>query len=259
MRPNAATLVVTGDTTMAEIQPKMEKLFAAWKPGDVRKRIWRMSGLPGKSVVYLIDRPGALQSYIITGEPSLPKNNPQEIASDIMNDLVGGTFSSRLNMNLREDKHWSYGAFSLFFDAKGQQPFLTLSPVQTDKTKESMAEVSRELHEFAKAKPVTETELNADVSNRVLSLPGSRESLRSLDATVREMVVFGYPDDYFDTYASKVKALRTADITDAASTVLHPDNLVWVVVGDRAKVEAGIRELNIGEIRIIDADGKPVI
>lgn len=257
MRPNAATLIVTGDTTLAEIQPKMEKLFAGWKTGEVPKKNLAHVAPPAKSVVYLIDRPGALQSYIITGEPSLPKNSPQEVAADVMNDLVGGTFSSRLNMNLREDKHWSYGAFSLFFDAKGQQPYVTLSPVQTDKTKESMAEVNRELHEFGKAKPVTDTELKADTSNRVLSLPGSRESLRSLSQTVRDMVVFGYPDNYFDSYAEKVKALRTADITDAAASVLHPDSLVWVVVGDRSKVEAGIRELNIGDLRVIDADGNP--
>ena len=258
MRPNGATLVIAGDTTMSEIQPKIEKLFAGWKQGDVPKKNLAHVPTPGKSVVYLIDRPGALQSYIISGEPALPKNNPQEISSEVMNDLLGGNFSSRLNMNLREDKHWSYGVFSFFQSAKGQQPFLTLSPVQTDKTKESMAEVNKELHEFAKTRPVTDAELQADVSNKVLSLPGSRESLRSLEATVREMAVFGYPDDYFDTYASKVKALRVADINDAAASVIHPDNLVWIVVGDRSKVEAGIRELGIGEVKVIDAEGNPV-
>jgi zinc protease len=255
MRPNAATLVVAGDTTLSEIQPKMEKLFANWQAGELPKKNLALVALPAKPVVYLIDRPGALQSYIIAGQPALPKNTPQEIATDVMNDLIGGTFSSRLNMNLREDKHWSYGAFSFFSDAKGQQPFITLAPVQTDKTKESMAEVYKELREFARAKPVTDAELQADISNRVLSLPGSRESLRSLEQTLRAMVVFGYPDDYFDTYANKVKTLRTADITDVANTVLHADNLVWVVVGDRTKIEAGIRELNIGELRVIDADG----
>jgi zinc protease len=258
MKPNGATLVVTGDTTLAEIQPKIEKLFAGWKAGEAPKKNLANVAMAAKPVVYLVDRPGALQSVIITGEPSLPKNSSREIAADTMNDLLGGSFSSRLNMNLREDKHWSYGVFSLFFAAKGQQPFITLSPVQTDKTRESMAEVSKELHEFAKAKPVTEPELGAAVSNKVLSLPGSRESLRALDATVREMAVFGYPDDYFDTYAAKLKALRVADIKDAAGSLIHPDNLVWVVVGDRSKVEAGIRELNLGELRIIDADGNPV-
>ena len=257
-KPNAATLVIAGDTTLAEIQPKLEKLFDGWKAGDTPKKNLAKVGLPAKPAVYLIDRPGALQSYVIAGEPALPKNSPGEIATDVMNDMVGGTFASRLNMNLREDKHWSYGAFSLFFDAKGQQPFMALAPVQTDKTKESLFEMNKELHDFAGAKPVGDAELQAAVSNRTLSLPGSHESLRSVLSTVQEMVEFGYPDDYFDTYAAKVKALRTADIQDAAKTVLHPDNLVWIVVGDRARIEGGIRTLNIGELHLIDADGNSV-
>src|SRR5580698_6094861 len=96
---------------------------------------------------------GALQSYVIAGEASLPKNSRQEIAPDVVDDMVGGTFSSRLNMNLREDKHWAYGAHSQFVDAKGQQPFFAYASVQTDKTRESLAEMDRELREFAGVKP----------------------------------------------------------------------------------------------------------
>ncbi len=258
MRPNAATLIVAGDTTLSEIQPKLEKLFAGWKAGEIPKKNLAKVGLPAKAAVYLIDRPGALQSDVFAVAPAMPKNSPGEIATDVMNDMIGGTFSSRLNMNLREDKHWSYGAFSMFFSAKGQQPFLAEAPVQTDKTKESLFEMNKELHEFAAAKPVTDAELAAAAGNRTLSLAGSRESLRSVVGTVQEMVEFGYPDDYFDTYAGKVKALRTADIQDAARTVLHPDNLIWIVVGDRAKIESGIRELNVGEVHLIDADGNAV-
>jgi zinc protease len=258
IKPNAATLIIAGDTTLSEIQPKLERLFAAWRRGDIPKKNLARVGLPPKPAVYLIDRPGALQSVIIAGEPALPKNSPQEIATDVMNDMVGGTFSSRLNMNLREDKHWSYGVGSEFWAAKGQQPFLAVAPVQTDKTKESLAEMNKELHEFAAAKPVTDTELQATVSNRTMSLPGSRESLRSVVSAVQDMVEFGYPDDYFDTYAAKVRSLRTADIQDAARSALHPDNLIWIVVGDRAKVESGIRALNIGEVHLIDADGNAV-
>src|SRR5579883_195942 len=141
MRPNAATLVVAGDTSLPEMQPKLEKLFGEWRPGKTPQKNLAHVSLPEKSAVYLIDRPGALQSYVIAGEAALPKNSPQEIATDLMNDLVGGTFSSRLNMNLREDKHWSYGARSLFYSAKGQQPFIAVAPVQTDKTRESLAEI----------------------------------------------------------------------------------------------------------------------
>jgi zinc protease len=256
-KPNAATLIVAGDTTLNEIQPKLEKLFAGWRPGDVPKKNLAKVDLPPKAAVYLIDHPGALQSFIIAGDPALPKNSPGEVAIDVMNDLIGGTFSSRLNMNLREDKHWSYGAQSVFFPAKGQQPFVALAPVQTDKTRESLAEMNKEFHDFAAARPVTTQELQAAVEDRTLRLPGSRESLLSTASTVGEIVEFGYPDDYFDTYAAKVKSLKIADIQDAARTVIHPDNLIWIVVGDRAKIEAGIRALNLGELHVIDADGNP--
>ncbi|MDE3195774.1 MAG: insulinase family protein, partial [Acidobacteriota bacterium] len=258
MKPNAATLVIAGDTTLDEIRPKLEKLFASWKPGDAPKKDLAAVQHPAKSEVYLIDRPGALQSYIISGEVATPKNSPGEVAADVMNDMIGGTFGSRINMDLREDKHWSYGAFSFFRDAKGQRPFVTLAPVQTDKTKESLEEVDKQLHAFAAAEPVTQSELQAAIDNRTLSLPGSREALRSVLTTIQDLVEFGYPDDYFDTYAAKVKAVRVADINDAAKSILHPDKLIWIVVGDRSKIEAGIRDLHIGDVHLIDADGNPV-
>ncbi len=258
MKPNAATLIIAGDTTLAEIQPKLEKLFASWRGGDVPKKNLAKVALPPKPAIYLVDRPGAQQSFILAAEASLPKNTSQEIAADVMDDMVGGTFSSRLNMNLREDKHWSYGAHSQFVSAKGQQLYLAGASVQTDKTKESLAETNKELRDFAAAKPVTDAELQATVSNRTLSLPGSHESLRSVVSAVQEIVEFGYPDDYFDNYAAKVRNLRVADIKDVSTSVFQPDKLTWIVVGDRAKIEDGIRALNIGEVHIVDADGNPV-
>ncbi len=255
--PNGATLIITGDTTLAEIQPKLDALFANWKAAPLPKKNLATVQLPAKPVVYLIDRPGALQSYILTGQAAMPRNSAGEIAADVMNDELGGTFNSRLNMNLREEKHWSYGAFSLFFAAKGQQPFITLAPVQTDKTKESLAEVNRELHEVVSTRPILDTELRDAAANRTRSLAGSVESLQALSRKVQDIAVYGYPDDYYNSYVSKVEALRTADVNDAAKSIIHPDNQVWVVVGDRAKIETGLRDLKIGELRIIDADGAP--
>jgi len=257
-KPNAATLVVVGDTTLAEIQPKLEKLFRSWKPGDVPKKNLAAVQLPDKPVVYVVDRPGAIQSVIMAGQATRPKNNPQEVAIDVLNDIIGGTFGSRLNMNLREDKHWSYGAFSFSFEAKGQSPFVALAPVQTDKTKESLAEMSKELHEIVGPNPVTADELARDQMNKTLALAGSHETINSVGGAIGDLVAFGFPDDYYDTYASRIKALRTSDIQDAGQSVLHPDQLIWVVVGDRSKIEAGIRELHLGEIRFIDADGNPL-
>ena len=112
--PNDATLMVVGDTTMAEIKPKLEKLFAGWKPGERAHQEFAKVQLQPKPAVYLIDRPGALQSVIMAGRHRAAANNPQEIAIAAMNDILGGTFGARINMNLREDKHWAYGAFSPF-------------------------------------------------------------------------------------------------------------------------------------------------
>jgi zinc protease len=160
-------------------------------------------------------------------------------------------------MNLREDKHWAYGAFSMFFDAKGQGPFISIAPVQTDKTKESMAEMNRELKDVVGTRPITGDELQKAVSNRVLSLPGSRETIDAVSQSMGDLAIYGFPDDYYDTYEAKLKSLRTADLNDAAKSVIHPESLTWIVVGDRAKVEQGIRDLGIGPVQIIDADGNP--
>jgi zinc protease len=257
-RPNYSTLVVVGDTTLAEITPKLEKLFGGWKTGQVPTKNVASVQLPSKSVVYLVDKPGASQSLILAGHPAVPPDTPQEIAIQAMNDDIGGTFSSRLNMDLREDKHWAYGAYSFLVGARAQRPFLIFAPVQTDKTKESLAEVGKDLRAFLTDQPVTSQELAQVQANRTLSLPGSRETLNSVGSSITDLIQFRWPDNYYDTMAGKIHALKTNDLDEAAKQVIHPDNLVWVVVGDRAKIEAGIRELGIGEILYIDADGNPI-
>jgi zinc protease len=257
-KPNHATLVITGDTTLAEMTPKLEKVFAGWKPGTVPEKNIKSVQLPAKSVVYLIDKPGALQSIIIAGNVAPPQANPKEIAIEAANDGLGGMFGSRLNLNLREDKHWSYGASSLLWGARGQRPFLALAPVQTDKTKESLAEINKEFRGILGDHPVTPEELSKIQANETLSLPGSRETLDAVGQSINDMVQFGLPEDYYETYAGKVRALKTSDVGDGAKAIVHPDNLIWVIVGDRAKIEAGIKELGLGEIRLLDADGKPI-
>jgi zinc protease len=257
-KPNHATLVIAGDTTLAEISPKLEKLFAGWKPGQVPEKNIKNVQLPAKSVVYLIDKPGALQSIIFAGNIAPPRANPKEIAIEAANDDLGGMFGSRLNMNLREDKHWSYGATSLLWGARAQRPFLAVAPVQTDKTKESLAEMNKEFRGILGDHPVTAEELSRIQANETLSLPGSFETLDAVGQSINDIVHFGLPEDYYETYAGKVRALKTGDVQDGAKSIVHPDNLIWVVVGDRSKIEAGIKELGLGEIRLLDADGKPI-
>jgi zinc protease len=256
MRPNNSTLIVAGDTTLAEVTPKLEKLFAAWKAEKVPAKNIRTVQAPNKSMVYLIDKPGALQSVIIAGEIAPPTNNPKEVAIDAMNDSLGGTFGSRLNMNLREDKHWAYGARSLLWDAKGQRPFIAYAPVQTDKTKESVQEINKEFRGLIGDHPISADELSRIQANETLSLPGSRETIDEVGQSIVELVQFGLPDDYYESLAGKIRALKTADVNDAAKAIVHPDHLIWVIVGDRSKIEAGVKEVGLGELQTMDADGK---
>jgi zinc protease len=161
-------------------------------------------------------------------------------------------------MNLREDKHWSYGASSLVFDAEGQRPFIALAPVQTDKTAESLREVSKELHGVVGDHPITADELTKVQDDLTLSLPGRWETIGAVAGSIAEMVQFHLPLTYYDHYAAAVHALTVADLNKAAREVVHPDHLVWVVVGDRSKIEAGIRALHLGPVHLLDANGQPV-
>ena len=257
-KPNNATLVIAGDTTLAEITPKLERLLSAWKPGEVPKKNVAQVNYRKNSVVYMLDKPGAIQSVVLAAQVAPPTNNPDEIAFETLNTLLGGMFTSRINMNIREDKHWSYGARSFLSGARGQRPFIAYAPVQSDKTKETVQEILGELKGVVKGRPVTADELRAAQDNLTLSLPGSRETQREVLSTMADLVQYNLPEDYYETYTGKVRALTTADMQTAAGKLLRPDALVWVVVGDRAKIEPGIKELGLGEIHHIDADGNPV-
>jgi zinc protease len=256
LRPGNSTMVVVGDTTLAEVSPKLDKLFAGWKRGNPPATDVRTVAVATKSSVYLIDKPGALQSVIIAGVVAPPRGNPQEIAIEAMNNSLGGMFGARLNMNLREDKHWSYGARTVLRDARSQRPFYAVAPVQSDKTKEALIEMNKEFRGIVGDKQISSDELTKIQLNETLKLPGSRETLDQLSQSIVDLVQFGLPDDYYDTYAGKVRALKTDDVNAAAREVVRPENLTWIVVGDRAKIEAGVRELNLGEFRLMNVDGK---
>ena len=257
-KPNHATLVVVGATSMAEIRPRLERLFAGWRPGDVpQKNIAPVAPQSG-TAVYLLDRPGALQTVLIAGNLAPPKANPDEPAIETMSAVLGSDFGSRLNMNLREDKHWSYGAFSFIRDARGPRPFLAYAPVQTDRTKEAIVELQKELRGIRGERPIQPDELQRAQASLTLTLPGSWETMGAVAASIGEIVAFGLDDRYFDTYADKIRAQTPATVTAAAVNTVQPDHLVWVIVGDRARIEPAIKELGLGEIHRVDADGNPV-
>ena len=254
-KPNNATLIIVGDTTLAEITPKLEKSFRAWPQGPVPKKdIGQVKPL-AKSTLYLMDRPGSIQSMIFTGELAPPKNNPDEIAIEAMNNALGGSFTARINMNLREDKHWSYGAHTALVGARGQRPFIVIAPVQTDKTKESMVEIDKELRGILSEKPIKPDELTVAQKSMTLTLPGEWETTSAVSRAIGQLIRYSLPENYYETYPKKTLALQLSDLQKAAEKIVHPGNLIWVVVGDRSKIEKEIRSLGFGEIKLIDADG----
>jgi zinc protease len=254
-RPNNATMIVVGDTTMAEMKPKLERLFRKWEPGTIPTKNVADVGLRDTEQVYIIDRPDSEQSIIIAGNIAPAVSDSNEIAVETMNEIIGGSFTSRINMNLREDKAWSYGARTLLLNTNSQRPFIAYAPVQTDKTMESMAEIKRELLEYLGDSPATDEEINKVKSNNTLSLPGRWETASAVLRDISEIVTFDLPDDYWDTYADSVRNVSAEQIGTAADAVIKPDNLIWVIVGDREKIESRIRELELGDITLLDQDG----
>jgi zinc protease len=256
-KPNNATLIVVGDTTLAEIRPKLDKLFARWLPGDVPRKTLSAVARAAKARVFLIDRPGSEQSTIIAGDLVPPKSPDDDIAIDAMNDILGGAFTSRINMNLREDKTWAYGADTTIVDTQAQRPFLAIAPVQADKTADAMVEIKREIGDFVGRRPPTAQEVATSKNGSTLTLPGRWETARAVARDVASLVRFRLPDDYWSRYAELVSRLTVRDVDAAAKRLLDPERLTWVVVGERAAIEAKVKALGFGEIAIIDADGKP--
>lgn len=254
-KPNNATLVVVGDTTFDEMKPMIERLFRRWSAGDVPSKNLAQVADSESAQVYLIDRPDSEQSIIFAGHVMPPKSSADDIAIDAMNEVLGGSFNARMNMNLREDKHWSYGARTIIIDAEGQQPFFAYAPVQTDKTKESIAEVKRELVDITEDRPPSEEEVVRAKDKKTKTLPGNWETANAVMGSLVEMVRFGLPADYWESYPEKVTALDVETVSRMAEEYVKPENTVWVVVGDRAKIEDGIRELELGELQVIDSEG----
>jgi len=260
IRPSNGTLFVVGDTTMNEILPLLNERFGKW-PEDRRaipqKNLAEVA-LPDESRVYIIDKPGAPQSLILAGHIAPPTGVENNIDINTMNDVIGGSFTARINMNLREDKGWAYGAYTFMPDARGQRPLMVYAPVQTDKTVDSINELTREINEFLGTNPATQDELNKSVRNSVNSLPGQFETGGAVMGALLANDRFGRPDDYVSTLKGRYEAVNLEGIQGAAERVLHPGSLNWLIVGDREKIEADVREMGLGEVRIMDADGNIV-
>jgi len=260
LRPDNATLIVTGATTADAVLPLLEKHFGSWPAaGGARPSKSLPAGVrPQAPRVFLVDRPGAVQSNILVGQVLASSSAPNRLEMDTMNDVLGGTFTSRLNMNLREDKHWSYGATSRLPDALGGRPWLLSAPVQSDKTVEAMREIEREIAEFVGSRPATAEEI-AKIRNRdVRAQPGRYETNAAVSGAIAEMITFGWPDDSVRTLKSRIEAQTDEDVRAAARESLQPARMTWVVIGDLATIERPIRDMQLGEVRVLDADGNVV-
>ncbi len=260
LRPDNMRIMVAGDTTLAKIIPQLEKVFGDWQAPATpipAKNLAKVA-YPAKSSVYLVNRPGAQQSMIIAGLVAPSTKAPNNLEIGTMNGAFGGTFTSRLNMNLREDKHWAYGAGSFLTNAIGQRPFLMYAPVQTDKTGPAIAEVLKEARAVVGDKPISDAEIRKLKDNDIRKMPGQYETAQAVLNAVAGIVKYDRPDDYVQTLKGRIEAQQDAAVNAAAREVIHPDKLTWVIVGDLAKIEQPVRALNLGEVHVINADGNPV-
>ena len=260
LRPQDATLVVVGDTTLAEIVPVLEKHFGDWKAAGKANGTAAIAPVAAarKPRVFLVDQPGAVQANIVAAQTLPSSADPMSVQYDMANMVIGGDFTARLNMNLREDKHWSYGARSGAGGSVGPRLWTASAPVQIDKTGEAMAEMHREIADFAAGKaPATAEEVEGMEKVLTLTLPGAYETAASVMSTIASNVLYNRPDDYVFKRKAEIEAMTPAQV-NAAAKALDPNGLTWVVVGDLSKTEAPVRALNLGEVTVIDADGKPV-
>nr|WP_166211296.1 pitrilysin family protein [Lysobacter telluris] len=260
VRPEQSTLIVVGDTTLAEIVPLLNRTLGDWNgvgnasPAPAIPVVAR----PGKARVFLIDQPGAVQANIFAGELVPSSKDPAAVKFGIANDVLGGLFSSRLNMNLRENKHWAYGAYTFAPGAVGQRPWLAFAPVQIDKTAEALGEMQREIGAYASGtSPATAEEVQKVVADDIRSQPGAYETGNAVMSTIGGIVRYDRPDDWVMRRNAEVLAM-TPDQVNAAAKALDADALTWVVVGDLSKIEAPVRALKLGTVQVIDADGHPV-
>jgi zinc protease len=250
-RPDQATLVVTGDVTAAAVVPILESTLGQWKPAATAPTpaLTNPQQLASRRV-YLIDKPGAAQSQIRVGWVGVPRSTPDYFALRVLNTILGGAFTSRLNQNLRETHGYAYGASSLFDMRHSAGPFFAAAGVQTDKTAEALKEFFNELTRIHEPVPTEEIEKAKNYLS--LLLPRNFATTRATANALAQVAVYDLPQDFYETYAQRVRAVTAADVKRAADKYIQPSKLAVVIVGDRKVVEPGVRGLNLGPVTIIE-------
>ena len=251
-RPANATLIVVGDITAATVLPLLETAFGSWTGERTARAAVPAATPPPARQVTIVDMPGAAQSAIRVGTVGVARSTPDYFPLQVLNTVLGGSFTSRLNQNLREEHGYAYGANSRFDMRLAPGPFLAGANVQTDKTAESLTEIFKELD--AIRKPIGGDELAKTKNYLALGFPGAFETIEDLAGRLEELAIYGLPDQYYANYTAQIGAVTAAAAQRAATAHIEPGTLAVVVVGDRARIEPGIRALNLGPIRVVGVE-----
>lgn len=256
-RPNNATLIVVGDVQSADIKARLEKAFAGWKSGDVKTGNMTEQHMAAKPAIYLVDKPGAAQSSVSIGAVGIDRSNPDYYAVQVMNSILGGGGTARLFMNLREDKGYTYGAYSRFTPRRGAGPFAASGEIQTISTKEAVQEFLKELNGMRGTRPITQAELDVNKQGFIRRFPAGFETVGGISNQLANLVVYGLPDTYFNDYISKINAVTIEDVNRVANKYLDPSKMAIVIVGDQKVIEPGLKELGWPMVHL-DVDGNVV-
>ncbi len=250
--PNNATIIVVGDVTGDDIRRRLGALFGAWKPADIPPTPFPEGHqIPGVSVS-VVDKPGAAQSEIIIGRVGTDRRTPDYFPLQVMNTILGGSFTSRLNQNLRETHGYTYGAGSGFDYRLHAGPFAARAAVQTAVTDKSLAEFFNELRGILS--PVGSDELERAKNYLTLRYPRNFESVEEIANRLADIVVYGLPDSYFNDYAGNIRKVTHEDVERVAKQYIDPSAMCVIVVGDRKQIEAGISSLHLGPVKDLTVD-----
>ena len=253
-RPELATLLVVGDVTATAAMPLLERAFGSWKGAGPVTAVATIPAAPQltKRQIYVIDKPGAAQSQIRIGWVGVPRSTPDYPTLQVLNTILGGSFTSRLNTNLRETHGYSYGAFSGFDERISPGAFSAGAGVQTDKTSDALKEFFNEL--TGMLKPIPADELEKAKNYVALGFPAEFESSGDLARKMEEQVVHSLPDEYFPSYIRSVVQVPGPGVEKAATRYIQPDKFAVVIVGDRKVIEPGVRALSLGPIEFLTVE-----
>jgi len=260
-RPNNAVLIVVGDATLQQLTPKLETAFAGWTSKPVPAEAAAVPERPADKpmAVYLVDKPNAAQSEIRIGQPSAARTDPDYYALQVAMTALGGQFTSRINLNLREKHGFTYGARGNITYRRGAGPFIASGGVFTAKTDSSLTEFMNELKDIRGPRPLTAAETEAARNSIVRGYPRRFETPGGTIDALGDLALYNLPDTEISNYVTQVGNVKPEDITRVTAKSLSPDKMTVVVVGDLSKIRAGIEALNLGPITVLDAEGKPVV